>query len=446
MTASISRRLILWLTVPLALLSLAGVLVHYFNNLAPQVIGTDHRLMQASTELSGALQAGAAAPASPAARSLTLTDRSIRFAVRDAAQQLLAGDADLPLPPPTRPDTIGPTYTTVQAGPHKLRVLSLRVGTDTEAKFVVLADELSTSEPAARYGFISTLLWDFVQLDLTLVLVWAGIQVGLRPLTRLRDEIAARSPHDLRPLPEAAVPREVAPLAATLNRLFALLRTTTQSQQRFIADTAHQLRTPLTGMLAQLELLRANPASRDLQARFAMLHDGLRQLSHATNQLLSLARADAALTGAVGRQPVDLAALAAQSTAKFFDRALQAEIDLGAHLDKASVAANAALLDDLLGNLIDNALKYTPRGGRVTVSTGQRRGRAFVSVDDTGPGIPEADRQRVRQRYVRLPNAPGHGSGLGLAIVEDIARLFDAVVTIETGTEGKGTRIVVQFP
>ncbi len=439
MNASISRQLILWLAVPLTLLALAGVLVHYFNNLAPQVISADHRLKQASTELIAAMQDGA-----PPVATFQPTDRSIRFAVRDADRSLIAGDARLPAAP--RTDGAKPLYATQQIDQHKLRLLSARIETAGGARVVTVADELSSSEPAARYGFMSTLLWDFVQLDLTLVLIWAGIQVGLRPLTRLREEIAARSPLDLRPIAETSVPREIAPLAATLNRLFGLLRTTNQSQQQFIADTAHQLRTPLTGMLAQLDLLMAEPAARPLQGRLAMLQDGVRQLSHSTNQLLSLARADAAVSGAARKQPVDLAQLAGEAVAGFFDRALQADIDLGADLQPATVSADAALIDDLIGNLVDNALKYTPRGGHVTVSAGLRQGRAFLCVEDDGPGIPEADRQRVRQRYVRLPGAPGHGSGLGLAIVEDIARLYDAELRIEAGADGRGTRVALLFP
>ncbi|MFI4889775.1 MAG: sensor histidine kinase [Steroidobacterales bacterium] len=439
MNASISRQLILWLAVPLTLLALAGVLVHYFNNLAPQVISADHRLKQASTELAAALQDG-----STPVTMLAPADRSIQFAVRDAARSLIAGDARLPAA--LRTDGAKPVYTTLQVGQQKLRLLSTRIETADGAKIVTVADELSSGEPAARYSFMSTLLWDFVQLDLTLVLVWAGIQVGLRPLTRLRDEIAARSPLDLRPIAEASVPHEIAPLAATLNRLFGLLRTTSQSQQQFIADTAHQLRTPLTGMLAQLDLLMAEPAAKQFQARLAMLQDGVRQLSHATNQLLSLARADAAVSGAARKQAVDLAQLAGEAVARYFDRALQADIDLGAELQPATVSADPALLDDLISNLIDNALKYTPRGGRVTVSAGVRQGRAFLCVEDNGPGIPEADRQRVRQRYVRLPGTPGHGSGLGLAIVEDIARLYDAELRIESGSGAVGAKVSVQFP
>jgi two-component system, OmpR family, sensor histidine kinase TctE len=439
--SSISRQLILWLTVPLSVLALAGVLMHYFNSLAPQVITIDHQLKDASAGLVRQLTADAGDAASPAPGPL---DHGIRYAVRDSSRSLIAGDARLPAA--LRTEGLNPVYTTSQIDQHRVRLLSVRVETSAGPRFLTLANELSGGESAARYGFMSTLLWDFVQLDLTLVLVWAGIQVGLRPLRRLRDDIAERSSLDLRPIAESSVPREVAPLAATLNRLFALLRTTSQSQQQFIADTAHQLRTPLTGMLAQLDLLMAEPASKQFQPRLAMLQAGLKQLSHSTNQLLSLARADAAVSGTARKQDVDLRKLAGEVTAKFFDRALQADIDLGVDLHPAMVSADPSLLDDLLGNLIDNALQYAPAGARITVSAGVHAGRVFLCVEDNGPGIPEADRQRVRQRYVRLPNSAGHGSGLGLAIVDDIARLYDADFSIETGADGAGTKVSILFP
>jgi two-component system sensor histidine kinase TctE len=439
--SSISRQLILWLTVPLTLLALAGVLMHYFNSLAPQVLTIDHHLKDASAALVHQLSTADAEATLPA---LAPADYGIRYAIRDTQRTLLAGDARLPAAP--RTDGANPVFTTSQIDQHRLRLLSVRIETSAGPRFLTVGEELSGSEPAARYGFMSTLLWDFVQLDLTLVLVWAGIQVGLRPLRRLRSEIAERSSFDLRPIAESAVPREVAPLAATLNRLFALLRTTSQSQQQFIADTAHQLRTPLTGMLAQIDLLMAEPAAQQFQERLAMLQAGLKQLSHSTNQLLSLARAEAAVSGTIRKQEVDLRKLAGEAVAKFFDRALQADIDLGADLHPATVSADPSLLDDLIGNLIDNALQYTPRGGRVTVSVGVRAGHAAILVEDNGPGIAEADRLRVRQRYVRLPNSPGHGSGLGLAIVEDIARLYEATLSIETGTGGAGTRVLILFP
>ncbi len=426
---SISRTLVLWLAVPLTLLALCGALLHYFNNVAPQVLSTDRRLKEAESALAG---------------NLAVADRTIRFVLRDAKGRLIKGDASLPL---IAVDATGKSvYQTSQIDGRNLRLLATAIDTDRGPITVTVATDIKTNEPAARYGFLSTLLWDFVQLDITLVLVWVGIRLGLRPVRKLRDEIAQRSPQDLRPILETDVPREIAPLAATLNRLFLLLRTSVQSQQQFIANTAHQLRTPITGMMAQLDLLAAEPAAAPLQQRLATLQEGVRQLAHSANQLLTLARADPAVNIAAKREIIPLDAIAREVISKFLDRAVQANIDLGAELQVATVLADPSLLDDLLSNLVDNALKYTPAGGSVTVSVGRTADRPYLCVEDTGPGIPAADRQRVRQRFYRLPNSVGHGSGLGLAIVEEIAGLYDARLDIDSGANQVGTKVTVRFP
>jgi two-component system sensor histidine kinase TctE len=441
---SISRQLVFWLAVPLTLVALCGALVHYFNSVAPQVIGTDRHLKELAGVLARQIDVenGRLSVASDPTATAQW-DPAVQFAVRDQEQKLLAGDGLLPVTPID--GAARAVYSTARFERRNVRILASRIDTPAGPVFVTVAAALN-NDAAARFGFMSTLLWDFVQLDLTLVLVWVGIQLGLRPVKRLRDEIAERSPLDLRPVLVSAVPREIAPLAATLNRLFLMLRTQVQSQQQFIANTAHQLRTPITGMLAQLDLLLADPAAQAVKPRLTMLQEGVRQLAHSANQLLTLARADPAVNIAAKNQSVDLCAIAGDVVAKFFDRALQAEIDLGAELHPASLSADASLLDDLLNNLVDNALKYTPAGGRVTVGAGRHDGRPYLAVEDSGPGIPAAERQRVRQRFYRLPNSPGHGSGLGLAIVEEIARLYDAEVSIEPGAGDIGTRVTVRFP
>jgi two-component system sensor histidine kinase TctE len=231
----------------------------------------------------------------------------------------------------------------------------------------------------------------------------------------------------------------------TLNRLFDALRTTAQSQQQFIANTAHQLRTPITGIQAQLEVLAAEPAAQPIHERVRMLQEGTRQLAHTANQLLALARADPAAHIAAKTQSVDLGALVNDIAARYFDRALGANIDLGVETASVSIRADPSLIDDLLSNLLDNALKYTPAGGQVTVSAAMLNHKAVIAVEDSGPGIPEQEQQRVRQRFYRLPNSPGHGSGLGLAIVDEIARLYGATLAIGSSASG-GARISVQFP
>jgi two-component system sensor histidine kinase TctE len=446
-TSSISRQLVFWLAVPLMLLALCGALVHYFNSVAPGVISSDRRLKEAANALmahivikDGQVSIDAGAPGKP---SLPPPD-SIKYALRDAQGRFVAGDAQMPIVPMN--STNAQLFAMAQIDHRSLRTLTTRFDTRIGIIVITVADLRSAAEPAARFGFMSTLLWDFVQLDVTLVLVWVGIQLGLRPVKKLRDEIADRSPLDLRPIVESSVPREIAPVVVTLNRLFAMLRTSVQSQQQFIANTAHQLRTPITGMQAQLDLLAAEPAALPIKDRLLTLQEGIRQLAHSANQLLTLARADPAANIAAKNQRVDLQAIVGEVVAKFFDRALQADIDLGVEATPASIQADPSLLDDLLSNLVDNALKYTPAGGSVTASAGVQNGKAFLAVEDTGPGIPETERQRVRQRFYRMPNAPGHGSGLGLAIVDEIARLYGASVSIGTGADGRGTRIALQFP
>lgn len=432
------------------LLALCSALVHYFNNVAPGVISSDRRLKAASNALMARVtikngqvflntnpEAAAGGNPSPAP-----TD-SIKYALHDSQGHLLMGDPQLPAV--TLNNETTQLFAMVQLDQRSMRSLTTRFDTRAGVIFITVADARPPVEPAARFSFISALLWDFVQLDVTLVLVWVGIQLGLRPIRRLRDEIAERSPLDLRPIVESSVPREIAPVVVTLNRLFTMLRTAVQSQQQFIANTAHQLRTPITGMQAQLDLLAAEPAAQPLKGRLQTLQEGIRQLAHSANQLITLARADPAANLASRVQEVDLNAIVGEVVAKFFDRALQSNIDLGVDLQPASIHADPSLLDDLLSNLVDNALKYTPARGTVTVSAGAQNRRPYLAVEDTGPGIPAAERQRVRQRFYRLPNSPGHGSGLGLAIVDEIARLYDATVSIGARADGHGTKILVQF-
>jgi two-component system sensor histidine kinase TctE len=446
-TSSISRRLILWLAVPLMLLALCGALVHYFNHVAPGVISSDRRLKDATNALmahlsikDGRISVDAHSDTPPRLPS----NDSVIYAVREPSGRLVDGDGRLPAVPMS--GETSQLIAMTQLEHRAVRSLTTRVDTSGGVILMTVADVRPAAEPAARLGLMSTLLWDFVQLDVTLVLVWVGIQLGLRPVKRLRDEIAARSPQDLRPIDESSVPREIAPVVVTLNRLFTTLRSSVQSQQQFIANTAHQLRTPITGLQAQLDLLVAESAAAPVQSRLLTLQEGIRQLAHSANQLLALARADPTVNIATKNRSVALDTLVGEVVARFFDRALQSNIDLGIDVKPATIVADPALIDDLLSNLVDNALKYTPPGGSVTVSVGKTNGKPLLAVEDSGPGIPEEDRQRVRQRFYRLPNSPGHGSGLGLAIVDEIAKLYGASLSLGPGLNGLGTRVTLQFP
>lgn len=429
------------------LLALCGALVHYFNNVAPGVISSDRRLKEATNALMRRVQVAdgqLTLDANPSGGPAPPVPDFVKYAVRDPQGHLLIGDPQIPAVPMNSANA--QLLAMAQIDHRSARTLTTRFDTRAGVVIITVADARPTAEPAARFGFMSTLLWDFVQLDITLVLVWVGIQIGLRPVRRLRDEIAARSPLDLRPIVESSVPREIAPVVVKLNRLFTMLRSSVQSQQQFIANTAHQLRTPITGMQAQLDILIGEPAAQPISGRLRTLQESVRQLAHSSNQLLSLGRADPAANMAAKNQSVVLSAIVGEVVAKFIDRALQSNVDLGVEVQPVSILADPSLLDDLLSNLVDNALKYTPAGGSITVSAGARNGSPYLAVDDNGPGIPEGERQRVRQRFYRLPNSPGHGSGLGLAIVDEIAQLYGASMTIGPGSSGRGTKVLVQFP
>ena len=297
----------------------------------------------------------------------------------------------------------------------------------------------------ARFILGNTWLIGFIQLDITLLLVWIGVHFGLRPLLSLRQEIEARSARELRSLEVAAVPAEVRPLVDGLNQLFVMLGEAARAQRQFVADTAHQLRTPLAGLLGHLEVMMQEPAAAALHDRLASLHDGMTRLAHSANQLLALARTDPAASLADRFEAVDLKALSERILERNLDRAVASLHDLGADIQATTVTGNVRLLEDLLGNLVDNALQYTPAGGHITVRCGKNDGASFLEVEDDGPGIPEVERTRVRERFYRMPGSVGRGCGLGLAIVDEVSRLHDANLTIDSGTNGRGTCIRVSF-
>jgi two-component system sensor histidine kinase TctE len=206
------------------------------------------------------------------------------------------------------------------------------------------------------------------------------------------------------------------------------------------------MRTPVAGISAQLELLISRNDVADHVEQLEIIRRGIDRLSRTANQLLSLARAEPLVPLPNVLQSVRLDALVHDLVERNFDRAEKARLDLGAELNAVTISGEPNLLDDLLSNLVDNALKYTPAGGHVTVRCGRQGTKPYLEVEDDGPGIPEAERMRVRERFYRRPGETGIGCGLGLAIVEEICRVHEASLIIEAGLSGKGTRARVLFP
>ena len=283
------------------------------------------------------------------------------------------------------------------------------------------------------------------------VMGWFAIARSLRPVESLSKDIEQRSPEHLGPVDRPDIPREVAPLVTALNGLFARVVAASATEKAFLADAAHQLRTPLTALRTETELALMESQSPQLEGLLRRLHQATTRAARLANQLLSQARADHALHNSA-LERFDLKLIAAEAAQEWVGRSVEAGVDLGFELEPAPVDGHGFLLRELLANLLDNAINSAGAGARITVRTGMRQEsgarlppRPMLEVEDSGPGIPLADRERAFERFQR-GNAGGTGSGLGLSIVRDIARHHRASVELLDGPGGVGLRVRVTFP
>jgi two-component system sensor histidine kinase TctE len=431
---SIRRRLLIFLLPALTLLMLAGVYINYRAATIFVRAAYDQRLADTARTLGAHL----------AADRNTLNEFAgpFRYLITASDGKVIAGQPQLPVAP------IGSSefsYADCRFGDRNLHLTTYRLPISAGLVSITVAEPDDWHSGPSHFILASTWLVDFIQVDITLLIAWIAVHFGLKPVVTIRRQIEARSGRELRPLDVASVPSEVRPLVDALNLLFEMLSGAARAQRQFVADTAHQLRTPIAGLLGSLEVLIREPGAAPLKSRLASLHEGVLRLSHSANQLLVLARADPSTSLADGFQRTDLKTVVERVVERNVDRAVECGLDLGAESQPATVSGNARLLDDLLGNLLDNALNYTPSGGRVTVRSGYENSDPYLQVEDDGPGIPEAERPRVRERFYRIPGSPPGGCGLGLAIVDEIARLHSARLSIETGTDQRGVSIKVVF-
>jgi len=312
---------------------------------------------------------------------------------------------------------------------------------------VTMAETLQSRLRLAREILLVTLLLQGLLIASLLALVWAGVNVGVRSLEPLMLKLRSRE-HSLDPITNDDVPREILPLTLTIDGLFQRLREAIDVQDRFIADAAHQLRTPLAGL--QLHVERARARSNPAETRTALAH--IAQLTaragRTATQLLSLMRAQSPLDAIDLPRRLDLAALAVESVTRRVPDGLRADIDLG-YLGPRSgvfVDVDAAGLHDLIENLIDNAFVYAGRGRSLTVSVKQSpEGTADLAVEDDGPGVPDAFLNRLGERFFRVPGGPDGGTGLGLAIVRRIADRHHATVQFRHGARA-GLKVTIRFP
>ena len=455
--ASLREQLLVRLLTPVVLVTLISSGISYFYAFNYATLAYDYSLYDSALDISRqahVINGQVRVDLPRAALDMLESDKhdNVYYMVNDAQGRFVTGHQGLPLPATGTAAGKPVYYDGVYRG-HPIRIAALSIPLaglpqDQDSVIVVVGETLNKRRTLANEILLGMLLPELLLVGLIGLLIWHGVARGLRPMAHLQAEISSRSHRDLSPLPVQNAPGELRALVGAMNGLLSRLSAALAAQQRFIADAAHQLRTPLAGLRTQTELALRQDDSEEVRRSLRQIDTATARTTHLVNQLLSLARAEPGANRLYAPQRLDLAELARAATAEGVPRAIERNIDLGfdASATPAAIAGNALLLQEMVGNLLDNAIRYTASGGQVTVSV-KPQGPAFVlSIEDNGPGIPPAERERVFERFHRLLGNGTDGCGLGLAIVREIALGHGATVALEPGVSGKGTRITVEFP
>ncbi len=452
---SLKRQLLLWLLLPQLLLWLVGGSLAYRIALSYAEKGVDQSLTQSVRSLARQVKpvgSGLLIDFPKAAQAIIEEDPQdkVSYMVSSPPGQFVLGNAKLPEPPAAvvqllQESTEPQLYQAMidmpdsEARPLRIATLELPFGEagSPQRMRVQVAKSLAVRERIAR-ELVFDMLVPLLLLGAVLgVLVYAGIARGLLPLARLQDKLQARSSSDARsatpfsPIALQQAPQEVHSLAGAVNQLLAAVERSVSQEKRFINDAAHQLRTPLAGLQAQLDLALSERDPKALQNRLQKVNAGMQRATHLMHQLLQLARSEAD----VPMQPLDAVQLARSIAQDAAPAALAADVDFGFEgpPDDAPlmIQGNALLLREALTNLIDNAVRYAGRGATVTLRARKDTGSVILEVEDNGPGLPPEEIPKVFERFYRASDAPG-GAGLGLAIVQEIAQRHSGQAFVQT--------------
>jgi len=365
----------------------------------------------------------------------------VYFRVLDARGELITGDADLPLPAENDQGDATTFFDATYEG-RKIRAVRLYAGTFNNRFYVTVAETVRKRESAVRRLLLALILPTALVVIATGATIWFGIARGLSPLRQIERELERRGGEDLSPVDEESAPQEVQLMVQALNRLLGRLREAAATQRTFLENAAHQLRTPLANLRIQLELLAREPRTEKM---IQQLDESVSRTIRLANQLLALARAESGRPLAPSFLPVNLGDVLDELVDEWVRTADRKQIDLGFERHEAWLVGDPFMLRELAANLIDNAVRYTPAGGHVTARCGTAEGVAFLEVEDNGVGIPIDEREKVLDRFYRLPGSPGSGSGLGLAIASDIVKAHAGSLRVMAPEGHAGTVVRVEF-
>ncbi|NNM69334.1 MAG: sensor histidine kinase [Gallionella sp.] len=451
---SLRQQLLKWLLIPMVILLLLNIALVYKFGHDSANRRHDRFLLDASKILLDQLYANAGRvefDIHSGALNVLNRDKAdqVYYSISDPGRKYQFGSPDLPAPPEKPGAT--PLYYLANYAGHPVRMMAAVLpdsGVPGGQVVVMVAKTLALYHERSQEWVWRVLPTQFLLVVFMGIMVWWGVGRGLRPLVQMRDEVASRSSQDLRPLEEHKVVAEVRPLIRGFNNLLGRLEESLAQQKRFIADAAHQLHTPIAGLKAQAELALQLDDPAETRHSLQQMHTATVQTAHLVRQLLALSRAEPEAQKHDFASQLDWVALVKQTTTHWVQTALQKNIDLGFEASDATFAmpGNEFLLVEMLNNVIDNAMRYTPDNGRVTVRIMRGSDRLVVEVEDNGAGIPEDQRERVFERFYRVLGSNQTGCGLGLAIVREIAARHGGEVVIQKGAGGIGTLVKLGFP
>ncbi|HJW55063.1 MAG TPA: sensor histidine kinase [Burkholderiaceae bacterium] len=446
---SIRLRLLKWLIVPFLVINVGGAALTYWLAWVPAQIAFDQSLADAAWALIPHLRIvdnRIETNLSNQAEEVLRVDHfdAIYLMARDVAGKTILGDKDFPLP--CLPTTLNePTVCDGKMRGEPVRIIILMTEIGSQRALIGAAETLRKRQLIRSEILGALLVLEALLIIGSVAVIWFAVSKGMFPLHKLQAKLNDRRDDDLSTVEELDAPVEVRPFVNAINKLLMRAQTSAKAQQDFLANVAHQLRTPLAGLKTQLEWLEqkytAEPETAQ-SARFML--SSTERMIRQSNQLLALARAEPSQFEKNRLGVVELDKLVEESIQHFVQEAYKKNIDLGFDLHATRVMGDKFLLRDLIDNLIDNAIRYSPENGVVTVRCFQGSASGCLVVEDSGPGIPLEYREKIFSRFFRLDMNQA-GSGLGLAIVHDIAMDHGATIRILPGKNGAGTEFTVEF-
>lgn len=455
-TVTLRRKLLTWLLVPMLILWLLNTVVMYFLTWRFVNHAYDYALVDSAHDLAGAISSEggkASLNLSRSALQMFLSDEldSIYYSVFGRDGTLISGDPGLSIPDIEQiPGASQVRDVTFQGRRVRIATLSfLPPGLPPSQTVAIQVAETLNKRHELAGQVIATMVWpQFLLFVLPGLIVWIGISKGLAPLARLQKEIAARSYKDLRPVEESSTPQEVRPIIHEINELMARLGKTLVAQQRFIADAAHHLKTPLSGLKAQTNIAIKQSDPAGLQQTLSLIDTSADRAIRLINQMLALAQVESGAGNTCVLESLDICALLIETTKEWVPYALRKNVDLGYEGPDTLVMVRGDVIriKMMIDNLIDNAIKYSPTGSTVTTRVEETEESVILTVEDNGIGIPPEERGVVFQRFYRILGNTVAGSGLGLSIVQQIATSHGAHVSLEDAECHRGTSAKVTFP